>query len=219
MGADLVREVLPATPTVAGDPQAGAGFTVLVADDDEAIHVILGDTLRYWGHRVVAVADGAAALQAAGTLDGAPFDVAFVDVVMPGPSGMALAQALWKVCSWLQVVLITAYGDTQLAVESMYHGACAYLDKPFHLSDVEAAMGKAAARLAQLPCGWRALTARERELLPLLAGGYSDAEIGAQLGLSPRTVSNHIHRILAKLRATNRAQVAALWARCTYHHS
>ena len=101
----------------------------------------------------------------------------------------------------------------------MYHGACAYLDKPFPESAVQAALEKAVARLKKLPRGWRELTPRERDLWPLLAAGYSDAAIGMQLCISPRTVSNHIRHILAKLPATNRAQAAALWVRCTYHNA
>jgi len=83
----------------------------------------------------------------------------------------------------------------------------------------DVALAQAVARLKKLPRGWRELTPRERELWPLLAAGYSDAAIGTQLHISKRTVSNHIHHILAKLPATNRAQAAALWERCTYHHS
>jgi DNA-binding CsgD family transcriptional regulator len=56
---------------------------------------------------------------------------------------------------------------------------------------------------------WRPLTAREFEVARLVAEGRTNASIGEQLGLSPRTVGAHVEHILAKLAFTRRAEIAA----------
>ena len=56
------------------------------------------------------------------------------------------------------------------------------------------------------------LTEKERQIAALIAGGKTDAEIASALGgISPRTVSNHVARILDKLRLSNRVQIAVHW--------
>jgi CheY-like chemotaxis protein len=69
---------------------------VLVADDEASIRFVLRETLEAAGHEVVEVASGDAALQA---LSGAPFEIAFFDIRMPGPSGLELldqVRATWQ---------------------------------------------------------------------------------------------------------------------------
>ncbi|WP_286774248.1 helix-turn-helix transcriptional regulator, partial [Sphingomonas sp. 66-10] len=56
------------------------------------------------------------------------------------------------------------------------------------------------------------LTARERQVLALVAGGLTNAQIGARLFISPKTASVHVSAILSKIGAGNRAEAAALFA-------
>lgn len=57
------------------------------------------------------------------------------------------------------------------------------------------------------------LSERERQVLRLIAGGYTDAEIGRQLCISVYTVQNHVKSILRKLEARNRAHAGAMYGR------
>jgi DNA-binding NarL/FixJ family response regulator len=57
------------------------------------------------------------------------------------------------------------------------------------------------------PPALRALTAREREVLSLIAAGHANSAIAGRLGLSPKTVSNHISAVFAKLRLATRAEL------------
>ncbi len=185
---------------------------ILIADDDADTRTILTTTLAQWGQPSHALPDGDAALAFAAEH---PLDLALLDVMMPGPSGMALAESLWRRMPWLLVVLITAYGDTLLAVEAMHHGAFYYLDKPFKRAELREVLDRAQERVAQFPPGLRALTPRESDVLRLLVAGRSDAEIAQALSLSARTVHNHVRHILERLEVRSRTEAAVLWTRYT----
>ncbi len=197
-----MRNHLPHTQT--------SSLRILIADDDADTRAILTTTLARWGQQPYACSDGntALAFAAENTLD-----LALLDVMMPGPSGMALAESLWRRMPGLLVVLITAYGDTMLAVEAMHRGAFYYRDKPFKHAELREVLDRAQARVAQFPPGLCALTPRESDVVRLLAEGRSDAEIARALGLSGRTVNNHVRRILERLKVRSRTEAAVLWTR------
>ncbi|MBN2005530.1 MAG: response regulator transcription factor [Anaerolineae bacterium] len=176
------------------------------------MRTILTTTLAQWGQQSYAFPNGDAALAFAAEH---PLDLVLLDVMMPGPSAMALAESLWRRMPGLLVVLITAYGDTTLAVEAMHHGAFYYLDKPFKRAELREVLDRAQARVAQFPPGLRALTPRESDVLRLLAEGRSDAEIARALSLSARTVHHHVRHILERLEVRSRTKAAVLWTRYT----
>ena len=112
---------------------------VLVADDEMSIRFVLRETLESAGHEVVEVASGEAALQA---LAAQPFDVAFFDIRMPGPSGLELLEQVRALGSDVAVVIITAQNTLENAVEAMKRGALDYLVKPFGMDAVQALVAK-----------------------------------------------------------------------------
>jgi DNA-binding NtrC family response regulator len=115
---------------------------VLVADDKENILGLLKDIL---GDRfdVTTAQDGSRALALA--LNG-DFDVVVSDIRMPGLDGLALLHELKRAHPNVEVVLMTAYGSVEKAVEAMRAGAYDYLSKPFEPDDAALTVGRAAER-------------------------------------------------------------------------
>ena len=109
------------------------GMNVLIADDEDSIRFVLREALEIEGHLVNEVADGDSALNA---LSSDQFDLAFVDIRMPGPSGLEVLDQLRARESRTAVVLITAQNTLENAIEAMKRGALDYLVKPFSLAQV-----------------------------------------------------------------------------------
>src|SRR5215469_6359501 len=107
---------------------APAQATVVVVDDDHDMAAVLCDVLREAGHEPVAASNGAEAL--AMVRRECP-DVLISDLRMSGLSGHQLQLELKRVAPNLPVIIITAFGSIQTAVESMKLGAFDYITKPF----------------------------------------------------------------------------------------
>ncbi len=113
---------------------------VLVADDEPSIRFVLTEVLEELGHRVVAVEDGDAALS---ELTRGRFDLAFLDIRMPGQTGIEVLQQCRATGSNVAIVIITAQNLLENVVDSMKAGALDYLVKPFALVEVKALAEKA----------------------------------------------------------------------------
>ncbi len=113
---------------------------VLVADDEPSIRYVLRETLEEEGCEVDDVEDGQAALE---RLAEGGYQVAFLDIRMPGLTGLELLDRLRTMGSDVAVVIITAQNTFENAVEAMKRGALDYLVKPFGMSDVKALVSKA----------------------------------------------------------------------------
>ena len=101
---------------------------ILLAEDEPAELCALGDALEDEGHQVVRAADGA---KAHALLMAEPFDLLVTDVRMPGRNGYALARDALSQQPPVAVVLMTAFGEVQQAVEMLKLGVRDYLTKPF----------------------------------------------------------------------------------------
>jgi len=118
---------------------------VLVADDDPAIRLVLRHRLEAEGWKVAEAADSQAALDA---LRGGQFDVALIDIIMPGPGGLeVLSTARAEACT-TPIVIITAASTMTNAVEALKRGAHDYLTKPFENLDLVAATAARAVEAA-----------------------------------------------------------------------
>ena len=113
---------------------------VLVADDEPSIRYVLREALEEEGFEVTDVDNGEAALAALGET---PHQLAFLDIRMPGPSGLELLERLQSLGSDTAVVIITAQNTFENAVEAMKRGALDYLVKPFSVAEVKALAAKA----------------------------------------------------------------------------
>ena len=119
---------------------AAASARVLVADDEPSIRFVLRETLEEVGCDVVDVDNGDAALE---SLSSRSFDLAFLDIRMPGPDGLELLDRVRTLGADTAVVIMTAQNTFENAVEAMKRGALDYLVKPFGMAEVRALAEKA----------------------------------------------------------------------------
>jgi two-component system, cell cycle sensor histidine kinase and response regulator CckA len=137
-----VQILLPVTEEEAGSaaspdrsPAGGRGETVLVVEDEDALRAVTGRILRSCGYRVLAAADGAAALDLVAHHDG-PVDLLLTDVVMPGMLGKELAQRLAPI----RVLYMSGYAQPVLASQGTLDPGVALLEKPFGRSELLSAV-------------------------------------------------------------------------------
>jgi DNA-binding NarL/FixJ family response regulator len=185
---------------------------VLLADD----HQIVRDGLRrilagQAGVEVAAeAANGDEALALARAHD---FDVAVIDLSMPGLAGLDLVKRLKLEKPAMKLLVLSMHGEQQYAARALKAGASGYLNKDSAAGQLIGALRKIAAggvhvseaAAAALIHGradgapHERLSDREFEVMKLLAGGASPGEIAERLHLSVKTVSTHKTRILDKL--------------------
>jgi DNA-binding NarL/FixJ family response regulator len=182
---------------------------------------------------VVALAgDGKQAIDTARTV---PTDVVLMDLNMPTMSGVDATARIVALPNPPAVLVLTMVDDDDTVVAAMRAGARGYLLKGASGDEIAAAVRTVAAGGAVFGAGVAAqvlalttmnpaehhtdssgLTDRERQVLDLLAGGASNAEIARTLNLSIKTIQNNVSRILDKLQLADRTQ-AAIHARNKRH--
>jgi two-component system nitrogen regulation response regulator GlnG len=145
---------------------------ILVADDEDSLRWVLEKGLRGAGYDVTAVKDGAAAVRAVETT---AFDLVFLDVRMPGMDGLAALARMRELRADACVVVMTAHGTMETAIQAMQRGAYDYLTKPFDLDEVLLLAERAleAGRLTQ-------------EVARLRTGLQEVREFSALIGRHPR---------------------------------
>ncbi len=116
------------------------GSKVLIVDDDPEMCALLKDTLQDEGYSVDAAGSGAEALEKAAC---GQFDLVITDVQMKGIKGVELTRRLLRSDPELPIIIITAFGSIESAVESMKLGAYHYLTKPFRMEEITALVEKA----------------------------------------------------------------------------
>jgi DNA-binding NarL/FixJ family response regulator len=201
---------------------------VLIADDHRMVRQGLRTFLELQDGIEVAgeAADGAECAALAAELKP---DVILLDLVMPGVDGVGAMELLREAGSTARVLVVTSFTDRRMIVPAIRAGARGYVYKDVDPAALAAAVRSvhaghvllepevAAALLdsggGSAEAGPQAppLTAREREVLVLIAQGRSNREIARALVLAEKTVKTHVSNILMKLGVADRTQ-AALWA-------
>jgi len=102
--------------------------TILIVDDDEAELEAMSDALSVQGYKIISKSSGEEALN---MMQEQPFDVILTDLRMPDVDGMEILRAARGMDSHSQVIMITAYGSVDKAVEAMRAGAADFIEKPF----------------------------------------------------------------------------------------
>jgi len=191
---------------------------IVLADDHKIVRDGLKRILAATAElQVVAeAADGDALLQLVKKED---YDVAVVDMSMPGLSGIALIKRLKDEKPKLRILVLSMHGETQYAARVLKAGASGYLNKDSAAEQLVAAIHKiaaggvhigeaaAASLVAADKSPHDALSDREFEVLRLLVDGLGPTEIGERLHLSVKTVSTHKTRILEKLKLGSTAEL------------
>ncbi|MEW5935961.1 MAG: response regulator transcription factor [Bacillota bacterium] len=199
---------------------------VLVADDHPLVRQGLRAVLELEpSFRVVAeAADGRDAVEKASQM---PAGVVVLDISMPGLNGIEVARSIRQVRPDLGIVLLTIHDDTQYLQEALRAGVNGYVlkeaDPPLLVDAIRAAArgqlfihSPLAQKLARIPCRRRegqgpgGLSAREWEIVGLVAQGFSSADIARRLYVAPKTVKNHLSNIYSKLGVKGRSQMLAL---------
>ncbi len=114
--------------------------TILVADDESKMRRILGITLNEDDHEVLEAKDAAEAIQC---LNQTTPSIIISDLRMPGGGGLAVLDAVRERRLSIPVIILTAYGTIENAVEAMHHGAHDYLLKPCDLDELKLKVNKA----------------------------------------------------------------------------
>jgi len=204
-------------------------ISVLIADDHPMVRQGLRVFLELQSDIEVVgeAADGAQAAQLAQELRP---DVVLLDLVMPGTDGVTAIELMAEAAVESKVLIVTSFGEHRTVVPAIRAGARGYVSKEVEPSALAAAIRAVAAghvllgpevaaallsgNASQTTEGAGAdpqLTAREREVLDLIARGRSNREIARALTVSEKTVKTHVSSVLMKLGVADRTQ-AALWA-------
>lgn len=198
---------------------------VVLADDHPIIRDGLGALLGHVdGIDVVGLAaDGREALRAAVTLKP---DVLVMDIHMPGLDGVAAAREITRAAPAVGILMLTMLDDDESTRAAVRAGAAGYIVKGASQEQIVRAIHTVAAGDTVLASGvarhifdaadrqdshpFAHLTARERQILDLLAAGLSTAAIAGRAGLAPKTVSNTLSTIFTKLGVAGRTEAAVL---------
>jgi DNA-binding NarL/FixJ family response regulator len=204
-------------------------ISVLIADDHPVVRQGLRAFLELQPDlQVVGEAgDGAQAARLARELRP---DVVLLDLVMPGTDGVAALELMAESALESRVLIVTSFGEQRTVIPAIRAGARGYVSKDVEPSALAAAiravaaghvllgpevaaalLGPDAARSGSGGDAEPQLTAREREVLDLIARGRSNREIARALTVSEKTVKTHVSNVLMKLGVSDRTQ-AALWA-------
>jgi two-component system, LuxR family, response regulator FixJ len=145
------------------------------------------------------------------------FDCVVADVRMPGLSGIDLVRETTSLGNTIPIILITAFGEVEMAVAAIKLGAFDFLEKPFDekrlLKSIQDAIGRAPegqedyADLKELRSRAGSLTDRQREVMDLAATGLSNKEIALRLQISHRTVESHRAWVMERMQARNLAEL------------
>jgi two-component system response regulator FixJ len=188
---------------------------VAVIDDDPGVLEALGMVLEGKGLAVSRYASATAFLSAAPSQG-----CVISDLRMPGLNGMELLRALRQAGDPRPVILLTAHGDVEIAVQALKQGAFDFIEKPFDedrlLQAVSAALETgihAATRqtaLLNLRRRYDTLTERQKQVMWLLVAGLSKKEAAAQLGISVRTIETYRAWILERMRTRTVVELARI---------
>ncbi|MGI8984284.1 MAG: response regulator [Acidimicrobiales bacterium] len=196
---------------------------LLLADDHRMLRDSLRRSMEENGFDVVGEAgDGAEAVELAQTLRP---DVVLMDVSMPNLDGVEATRQITRLVPEAQVVMLTMHADGEVMARAIQAGAIGYLVKDCAITDVVSAVRLAAsgesvlspdlamsmlADVKKAPIdpgnGHSPVSAREEQVLQLVADGLSLPEVAAELYISVKTVKNHLASIYAKLDARDRTQ-------------
>jgi DNA-binding NarL/FixJ family response regulator len=211
-------------------------LTILVADDDLGTRLSIGDYLELSGYSVITAENGQKALEMVDQYK-PHLIVTDITMPRTDGYELVRQVRRQPAFRLLPVIFLTARINTEERIRGYQLGCDAYLPKPFDLDELGAVVRNLLERSQMIQSEWRLrvqpvesesesektdatekksapalastldLTAREREVLVVLADGLSNAQIGDRLHLSPRTVEKYVSSLLRKTETNNRAEL------------
>ena len=195
-------------------PQNG---TVFIVDDDEVTRQMLSSIARSAGFDTDAYASAEEFLE---HFDDQKVGCLILDIGLPGIDGMELQQRLNAQGTAPPIIFVTGHGEIPLATQALRSGALDFLSKPCNptvLLDrireglaVNTKLHEKRAVAADVQRRIMSLTAREREIMYLLAAGDSPKKVASQLSICIKTVDNHRIKIFEKMQVENATQLSRL---------
>ena len=197
-----------AAPMSAGpisEPPGRRGVRVLLVDDEEIVHwgfrLLLGN--QPWAERCLPARDADSALELAGRFEP---HVALVDAGALDREPAAFCRELRRICARTNILLLT-HADAVAPSTVRASGATGFVSRSWAAGDLLQAIRRASVGLTTQPCRPAAqstLSARQHEILQLIAEGATNGEIALRLYLSRDTVKQHTSALYRKLGARNR---------------
>jgi FixJ family two-component response regulator len=191
--------------------------TVFVVDDDDQMRAAMQRLLKSVGLRAEAFASPQEFLRR--KLPDGP-SCLILDVRLPGMSGLDVQRKLTETGLQIPVIFITGHGDIPMTVKAMKSGAVEFLTKPFRDQDLLDAIQQALRReneirqqqheIQELRGRYQTLTAREREVMGLLASGMLTKQIASRLGVSEITAQVHRGQVMRKMDANSPAELGRM---------
>jgi FixJ family two-component response regulator len=188
--------------------KAAAAPTVFIIDDDRGMRQAVQDLVESVGLRAESFATGQEFLNRQRTSDPSCL---VLDVRLPQMSGLDFQRRLTEIGVQIPIIFITAHGDVPMSVRALKSGAVEFLTKPFRDQDLLDAIQQALQRdraareqqaeVHELHVRYKALTAREREVMGLVVSGMLNKQIASEIGASEATVKIHRANVMQKMQA------------------
>lgn len=200
---------------------------VFLVDDHELVRRGIGALLSA-EHDMEIVGEAGTAAQARARIRATRPDVAVLDVRLPDGSGIDICRDIRSDNPETRCLILTGYDDDEAIYAAVLAGAAGYVVKDVQGSRLVESVRKVAGGASLLDpalnrrvveriteshhsdAPLESLSAREKEILPLIAEGLTNREIGVRLSLAEKTVKNYISGLLSKLGLQRRTQAAVL---------
>jgi FixJ family two-component response regulator len=184
--------------------------TVFIVDDDRGMRQAIQDLVESVGLRAESFASGEEFLR---KKHNSRPSCLVLDVRLPQMSGLDFQHRLVDIGIQIPVIFITAHGDIPMSVRALKSGAVEFLTKPFRDQDLLDAIQQALQRdrtaheqqadIHGLQERYRALTAREQEVMTLVVSGMLNKQIASEIGASEATVKIHRGNVMHKMQAAS----------------
>ena len=191
--------------------------TVFIIDDDRGMRQAIKDLVESVGLLAESFPTGEEFLRRKRTDEPSCL---VLDVRLPQMSGLDFQRRLAETGTQIPIIFITAHGDIPMSVRALKSGAVEFLTKPFRDQDLLDAIQQALRRdsaarelqaaIRDLQERYRALTAREREVMTLVVSGMLNKQIASEIGASEATVKIHRGQVMQKMQAGSVADLVRM---------